>query len=530
MKQPNILLIMSDQLRADRTGFGGNPIVKTPNLDALAARSVQFNRAYCNSPSCGPSRNSLMTGRMPSANGSWTNAISLDWDANTFVRVLRESGYKTGLIGKSHLQDCIDRRPSKDGSNMLDLSKLGLDKHPPTGEGRAMEQPYAKNDPNWDKWERHWHHKEGKVTMPENYYGFDHVELTLNHDDRPGGHHYYWVKEKGGDPDTLGGISNALETFEPWSQVWKSNCPKEFYTTTFIAERTVNFMNEAAEKEEPFFLMASFPDPHHPFGIPAPYYDMYDRTQIPIPETFHNNHEDGLPHLKKWASKRGDNVRGPFTFSPSLEQYREATAVEYGSITLLDEGIGQILDHLETLGIQEETIIIFCADHADLGGDHGLILKFGAHYQGVIRIPFLISMPDTEKGQTDSLACLLDLGRTILDMAGCQPYIGMQGENLRPILEAPISKVRDSVLIEEAYQADFLGIGKNTTLRTLVTKNARLTLYHGLEDGELYDLEVDPLETNNLFNKPEGQTLKIDMMARLIQEMIAHQDLSRFPV
>ncbi len=80
--QPNFLFIMSDQLRPDRTGFGGNPIVKTPNLDALAANGRSFNRAYCVSPSCGPSRNSIFTGRMPSANGSWTNALSLQWDAN----------------------------------------------------------------------------------------------------------------------------------------------------------------------------------------------------------------------------------------------------------------------------------------------------------------------------------------------------------------------------------------------------------------------------------------------------------------
>ncbi|MEM7802543.1 MAG: sulfatase-like hydrolase/transferase, partial [Chloroflexota bacterium] len=183
--QPNFLFIMSDQLRPDRTGFGGNPIVKTPHLDALAARSRNFRRAYTNSPSCGPSRSSIMTGRMPSANGSWTNALSLNLNANTFVRVLHQNGYRTGLIGKSHLQDCIDRRPSPSGKNMLDLSKLGLIRNPPTGEGRADLGPYAEAGQAWDKYERHWLHREGKVEMPENYYGFDTVELTLNHDDIP---------------------------------------------------------------------------------------------------------------------------------------------------------------------------------------------------------------------------------------------------------------------------------------------------------------------------------------------------------
>ena len=165
--------------------------------------------------------------------------------------------------------------------------------------------------------------------MPADYYGFDTVELTLNHDDRPGGHHYYWVKEKGGDPDKIGGLSHAVERFEPWDQVWKSNCPLEYYSTTFITERSITFMDDAIDQDKPFFLTASYPDPHHPFGVPEPYYSMYDRDAVPIPETFHNDHVGGLPHLARMAAERGKNVRGPFSFSISLEQYREAVAAEY---------------------------------------------------------------------------------------------------------------------------------------------------------------------------------------------------------
>ncbi len=528
-KKPNFLFIMSDQLRLDRTGFGGNKIVQTPNLDQLAARSVQFNRAYCNSPSCGPSRASLTAGRMPSATGSWTNAISLDPESNTFVRVLRNSGYKTGLFGKSHLQDCIDRRPSKDGSNMLDLSKLGLVRRPPQGEGRAVERRWQQ-ETDWDKWERHWLHKEGKVEMPEDYYGYDQVELTLNHDDRPGGHHYWWVKEQGGDPDTIGGLANTIDPFKPWDQVWKSNCPLEYYTTTYITDRATDMMSKAVENDEPFFITASFPDPHHPFGVPEPYYSMYDREAIPIPETFYNEHEDGMPQFKKMVSERGANKRGPFSFSPSLEQFKEATAAEYGSITLLDEGIGQLLAKLDELGIADNTVVIFCADHGELGGDHGLILKFASHHQGVIQVPFLIAAPGFDPSQTDSLACLLDIGQTVLDLAGEQPYIGMQGHSLRPVLQDGSAHVRDSVLVEEAYQADFIGLGKDHYMQSIVTDQHRLTIYFGSEMGELYDLENDPLETNNLFDDPQAAELKTQLMSKLIQEMIAHRDLSRYPV
>lgn len=528
--QPNILFIMTDQLRPDRLGFGGNRVINTPNLDALAARSRNFTRAYCNSPSCGPSRNAIMTGRMPSANGSWTNALSLDPQANTFVRVLRDSGYRTGLIGKSHLQDCIDRRPSKGGKNKLDLTKLGLVRHPPQGEGRAVLGPYAEAGRDWDSYERHWRHREEQVTMPENYYGFDTVELALNHDDIPAGHHYYWIKEQGGDPDSYGGSANAVKTFEPWSQVWQSNCPLDYYTTTYITERSMAFVDEAVGEKRPFFLTASYPDPHHPFAIPDPYYNMYDRDAIPLPETFFDQHENGLPHLKRIASQRGKDARGPFTFAASEAQFREGTAVEYGAITLLDENIGRLLDHLTKKGVADNTIIIFCADHADLGGDHGLMLKFAAHYHGVLRVPLLIAGPDIAPGDSSSLASLLDLGRTILELAHCQPYIGMQGISLTPILQDKSAQVQDSVLIEEAYQADFLGVGSDLCMRTLVTDAARLTVYHGSEQAELFDWVADPLEMSNLFGKPAAQSLQTEMTFALIQELMAHRDLSRYPV
>ena len=264
MKRPNILFILTDQLRPDHTGFGGNDIVKTPNLDKLAAKSRRFTRAYCPTPSCGPSRNSIMTGRMPSTNGSWTNALSLDPDANTFPRVLHRSGYHTGLIGKSHLQDCINRTPGEGG--VLDLSKLNLKPCPPEGEGRAVERPWmAQSD--WDKYERHWFHAQGPVEMPEDYYGFSHVELTMTHNDKAGGHHYWWVKEQGGDPDSFGGVENAVKVSPDWNQIWESNTPLEYYSTTYIKERSINYIEQHAADDDPFLLVASFPDPHHPFAL-----------------------------------------------------------------------------------------------------------------------------------------------------------------------------------------------------------------------------------------------------------------------
>ena len=524
MKNPNFLLIMTDQLRLDHTGFGGNEIVQTPNLDKLAARSRQFDRTYCPTPMCGPSRSAIMTGRMPSANGSWTNAISLDQDANTFVRVLHQNGYQTGLIGKAHLQDFVKR--TKVEGNMLNVAQKSLKRYPPQGEGRAVERPLP---PDWDKHEKHWFHKQGPARMPPDYYGFSHVELALAHDDRAEGHHYYWVQEQGGDPDSFGGRDNALELFPAWKQIWRSNTPPEFYTTNYVTERSIAYLQKAATQDESFFLVASYPDPHHPFGLPDPYYSMYDPAQMPLPDSFDDPMTDGMPHFKRLLAERGKDSVGPFLFSCNEEQLRMATAVEYGAITFLDEAIGKLLQTLEELGAAENTIILFCSDHGDMFGDHGLMLKIGAHYQGAIQVPLLVAGQGIAPGQTDSLAGLLDIGRTVLDLADCQPYIGMQGHSLRPILEDETAVVRDAVLVEEGYQADLLQIGCDMTMRTLVTADARLTLYEGTPQGELYDLKNDPLELHNLFDKPEHMPLRLEMTEKLLRKMLAHRDLSRYP-
>ncbi|MEM7347259.1 MAG: sulfatase-like hydrolase/transferase, partial [Chloroflexota bacterium] len=234
--QPNFLFIMTDQLRPDHTGFGGNQIVQTPHLDRLSSQSIQFNRAYCTNPMCGPSRASIFTGRMPSAHGSWVNIVGLDWFANTFVRVLREGGYQTGLIGKSHLQEFMSL-----GDRVKGQPNLSLDTPPPTnetlkrrfplkGEGDAVRAPYPVD---WNLWEDQIRHREEYVQIPSDYYGFDRVELVCSHADLPDGHYRHWFAERGGDIATMGGYDNAARRSKVWKQVYCSNIPADLYPTSY---------------------------------------------------------------------------------------------------------------------------------------------------------------------------------------------------------------------------------------------------------------------------------------------------------
>ena len=107
-KRPNFIVIMTDQHRADYLGCAGHPFLKTPVIDSLAARGTRFTRFYVSSPVCMPNRATYMTGRLPPVHGARGNGMPLSLQANTFVDVLRSKGYRTALVGKSHLMTMTD--------------------------------------------------------------------------------------------------------------------------------------------------------------------------------------------------------------------------------------------------------------------------------------------------------------------------------------------------------------------------------------------------------------------------------------
>ena len=196
---------------------------------------------------------------------------------------------------------------------------------------------------------------------------------------------------------------------------------------------------------------------------------------------------------------------------------------------MIDEGVGELLATLKRLGLDENTVIVFTSDHGDMFGDHGLMLKHAIHYQGVIRIPLLIKVPGISSGKSQSLVSLLDMAQTILELTSYPAYKGMQGHSLCPILKEPTASVRDRVLIEEGMPIDVTGQGSAYCLRTLVTEEARLTIYDGFDHGELFDLKNDPDEMNNLFAKAEGRPLRAEMMEKLVYTMMAYTNYGKAP-
>lgn len=511
MKKPyNILFIITDQQRADHNGFMGNSILRTPNIDAIAASGMAFDNAWVSNPVCMPNRGSIMTGRMPSAHGVIFNDRSLDWNANTFVRRFRSSGYRTGLLGKSHLQH--------------GMSKNSIVPFRGESSGRS---PYPDG---WDQLEDFDRYEETEITDPEDFYGFDHIELSIDHGARLSGHHLKWALEKGGKYEDLvidlDGEMPGSRRSEHWRQIYRPPYDAELHSTSFVTERTMAFINSAESEQKPWLAWCSFPDPHHPMTPPGNWFDLYDPAEIELPDTRLDNLESAPQHLKIFASihpKDQRNWVAPCGFgSDSL--LREAIAATYGMIAMIDEGIGQIIHLLEEKNIRNNTIIVFTSDHGDMMGDHSLFLKGFMHYRGTLQVPLVISVPELSPGRTFKLASSLDLGPTLMDLCDIANYDGIQGKSLRPIIEDPTRNVRDHILIEDdvpQVTAKLTPIPART--RTLLMDEFKFTRNSKGEE-QLFDLQKDPNEMSNIVDRPE---LRSRMLTTLNDAMMQADDSSR---
>jgi arylsulfatase A-like enzyme len=519
MSRPNILLIVTDQHRSDHTGFGGNTVVQTPNLDALAARGTVFTEAFVSNPICMPNRSTMITGRMPSAHGTRFNGISLNWNTSTAIRQLMRSGYTTGLVGKAHLQNMGN------GASIIGAVRKRFFK-----EHAAMEDPMPYG---WDLLENEQRYREGDVTMPPDFYGFGHCEFAVGHADLVSGHYWRWLVDKGIDPTTMQGAKRSPQTYAGWWQIWQSAMPVELYPTTFVGERSAAFVTEAAAGDAPWFLQCSFPDPHHPFSPPGEYYDMYTPGDIPLPATFDDDHKTSMTHLQKFRATRGEEPppMAVLPFSPTEEIFREAAAKEYGAITLIDKAIGTVLDAVAASGQADNTVVIFTSDHGEMFGDHGLMLKASMHYLGALRVPLVIADPRPEAAvsATDELASTIDLASTFLDLGEVGAYEGMQGFSLVPLTRDPAASVRTEVLVEEDEPFDLAGLGAPLRMRTLITKDSRVSVYQGSDRGELFDLTDDPDEMRNVFDDPGARLFRGDMTERLARSLMEHADRGNVP-
>lgn len=513
---PNFLFIITDQQRADWLGCAGHPVVKTPNIDAIASQGVRFTDFNVAMPVCMPNRASLFTGRYPTVHGLRYNGCALSHRTNTFVDVLRAGGYATASIGKSHLQPFTD--------------------HPPFGRPKfdsgPIEEAWKPDDAEYRMEEPARYETDAKAEFDDSYYGFDHVDMVTSHGDRAGGHYQQWFREiadqYGHDWEWFHDPANELAHNYSVPQAYRTPIPEDLYPTNFIRDRANDYLNGQAGADAPFFAFVSFPDPHHPFNPPGKYWDMYQPDQFEL-DIRYEDHETPPPPLQFQADlhRRGELPKvAQAAFMESEQAICEAMALSAGMLTMVDDAIGSIIETLKANGQYENTVICFNSDHGDYLGDSNLLLKGVWHRDSITKVPFIWSDPQNrEAGTRDALASTVDIAPTILERAGLRPYHGMQGRSILPAINDD-TPVREDLLIECNDSGARMGFEKAGRARTLKTKDWRLTLYKNQNWGELYDLKNDPKQVENLWESDVHVNVKLDLTEKLAHHLIGQMDES----
>ena len=487
-ERPNILLITTDQQRWDAVGFN-NPQVKTPNLDALAAKGIVFEKPYTPCPMCTPARISMLTGHYPSKHGTYVNGVEFPDDYPTIPQKLSENGYFTSLIGKAHF-------------------------HPSCLEGSFESLPNIGNREFFKNWSGPFH-------------GFDHVQLTIAHTtEENAGHMHYglWLEENGIKPADYFG-NTAYTDIGVW------DLPETFHPTTWTANETITAIDKGVETDQPFFLWSSFQDPHNPLFVPEPWASLYDPDDLPYYHYKEGEHDNrpafynSIRDLKDGEnpSEHGCGDALPFPeknwmTAPRLpvmepeEKTRKALALYYGMVSFVDDQIGRIVAHLEEKGLMDNTIIVFTSDHGDYMGEHGFWWKGLPAFDGAQKVPFMVYDPNckTPGERSDAIQSLVDLGTSFLSLAEVDRPAGIQGFDQTAAWNDATVQARDAAIIElRPTENEFMQ-------KTFVEKQYKLVVYTKPEWGELYDMDADPDQYENLWDNPEFQSIKCNLMQRLL--------------
>jgi len=460
--RPNILLLVTDQQRWDTvSAYGLNDICRTPHIDHLAERGVRFDNAFTPTAICSPARASLYTGLYPHKHGVTGNGLCIREGVQGINHYLAEAGYQCGYAGKWHADE--ERGPS-------DLGFVGKDFL-----GYAFP---------------------GSGLLPGLQFGLPPKSTN----------HYKTYLEEGGFE--LPTVSHRFVGTNPGNQAQEMFAlhegPVESCIEYFVAEETIHLIDELNGEEAPFFIWANFWGPHTPCLIPEPYFSMVDPDEIPehpsYRETFENKPYRQQIIEKMWGL--GDyGWRG----------FQEIAARYYGHCTLIDDMVGRIVAHLEALGIADNTVVIFTADHGDCLGAHKLIEKGEFMYDEIYRIPLVVAHPDCQQpgSVSDDFVYLHELTPSFIDMAGLTVPVNLDGQSFLPaMLGDHIPNGR-----EEVYCV-FYRHFTQANQRMVRTRTHQFT-FNSADQGELYDLVADPYQLNNVYGQPAYEEVRLDLMARM---------------
>lgn len=489
----NVLFVMADQLRWDHLACAGHPFLRTPNLDALAARGVRFTNAFANSGVCGPSRMSYYTGRYPISHGATWNRVPLSVGEVTVGEMLREAGHRMALAGKTHVL------PDRAG-----LARLHMDG------GDELAALLARG-------------------------GFEEIDRYDGHH-APGAESGYpaflnAMGYAGDDPWTdyvIAGIGPDGEVRSGW-QMRHCHLPARVLEahseTAYMTDQAIAFVDRMGR--QPWVLHLSYVKPHWPYMAPAPYHAMYTADQcLPVVRS-ESELEDEHPvvaayrqHEESLSFQRDECIR---TVRPAYQ----------GLITQLDHHLGRLVDALAGRGVLDDTLVIFCADHGDYLGDHWLGEKELFH-DTVQKLPFIVVDPrrraDATRGHTEHrFVESVDVVPTILDALGLPaPTHRIEGRSLLPLLhgDAP-ADWRDCAYSELDYswRQARLALGRRVDrCRAFSLRCERWRYVYWLDAPEqLFDLQADPDEFHDLGRSPATADARAAMRGRLLAFLAARR-------
>ena len=467
----NILFIMCDQLRADHLSCYGHPKLHTPNLDALAARGVIFDRAYVQSPVCGPSRMSYYTGRYVNEHGASWNFVPIRAGEMTIGDHLRPLGVRSVLVCKTHMR-----------ADTSGMSRLGMD--PGSREGVRVAEC------GFDPYERD-----------------DGIHPYSGHDPDPAYSDYLRANGFGGDNPWEAWANSALDTDGSIRSGWflkysnlPARVPAEHSETAYTTRRAMDFMRDAGD--QPWLLHLSYIKPHWPYLAPDPYASMF-RAEDALPVV---RSEDELRDAHPVFSAMTEHRVSRTFAKPGV---RDAVMVGYMALVKqIDDELGRLFDFMQAQGLSDNTMVVFCADHGDYLGDHWMGEKDLFH-EPVIRTPLIIADPDpradvTRGTRCDRLVEAIDLAPTFLDVYGGAPLPHiLDGQSLRPLLFGSTpSDWRQHVVCEYdfSFQDSRIALAvkpRDAWMRMIFDGRYKYVLFETFRPM-LFDLQQDPHELSDL--------------------------------
>lgn len=448
----NVLLIISDDMRTE-LGCYASTLARTPNIDKLASTGVRFDKAYCQYPLCNPSRSSMLTGRHPGTTGVTGNRTWFGDKHPEFISLpkhFKNNGYTTIRVGKI-FHGGID-----------DTEAWTLD-----GQRRFLAGV-----------------PEGEVPR------------------KPGGH-----KKPAAAPGAAPGIPadqkpTAEEKPEPPNGksstagiVLEGN--GEQHADYRAADRTIQYLRERKDKDEPFFIGCGFLKPHTPLEAPKRFYDLWDAEKIPLPVDFASR--PTVPEGFPAGSIRPKNADLFVGRDATPKEARETIRAYLASAAFMDWNVGRVIDELDRLGLREKTIVVFWGDHGYQLGEKGKWSKAGSLWEQGDRTPLIICDPRVKSAGKASprVVQMVDLYPTLVELCGLEQPTGLEGRSIAPLVKQP-----DAPWDHPAYTV-WSEDGTSFSGVLVRTEKWRYAEFYGRGAGSmLTDLTTDPHELKNLSQDP----------------------------